>query len=659
MSLSPMMQQYHQAKEAAGDALLLFRMGDFYELFYDDAKEASRLLGVTLTSRDKAAALRDGKEPVPMAGFPHHQLDQYLAKLLRAGRRAAVCDQVEDPRDAKGIVKRDITRIVTPGTVTDDALLDPQAGNFLAAIAFDGDTAGHAGLAWVDVSTGRFHAASPSVERIGDELARIGPSECLVAEGQQGLLPAEAGTGVAVTTRPPWAFGRQAAAESLKKQFGAKTLDGFGFDADDPRDGLAIAAAGAVLDYLVETQKASLAHIESLSPTDEAACLQIDAATWRSLEVTRTLRDGRRDASLLGVMDRTVTSMGARLLAEWLRAPLIDPAAIDARLDAVGELVGHTATAAGIRDGLRAVYDIERLVSRVTTGRASPRDLAQVGKTLAELPPIKAKLTGRSAERLNQLEGRIDLCPDVRGRLESALADECPLTSREGGFIRDGFSPELDECRQLMAGGKQWMARYQAAEAERTGIPAIKVGFNKVFGYYLEITHAHRDKVPPEYTRKQTLKNAERYITPELKEYEEKVLTAEDRAVRIEYDLFIELREVVSGERSRLLSTAAALAELDVLAGLAELARSRNYARPTITADPVLDITAGRHPVLDVAEPEGTFVPNDVEAAARFPRPLQGEGLGGGAEAGSPGHPPPNPTPPTPRGGNKNPPHHH
>ena len=622
MSLSPMMQQYHQAKQAAGDALLLFRMGDFYELFYEDAKEASRLLGVTLTSRDKAAALKAGKEPVAMAGFPHHQLDQYLAKILRAGRRAAVCDQMQDPREAKGIVNREITRIVTPGTVTDDTLLEAHESNFLAAVAFDGNKTGRVGLAWVDVSTGRFHAASPAIERLGDELARLAPSECLVAEGQQGLLPPETS---AVTTRPPWAFGRQVAIESLQKQFGAKTLEGFGFDAESLRDGLALSAAGAVLDYLLETQKTSLAHVESLLPVDASSALQIDAATWRSLEITRTLRDGRRDTALLGVMDRTVTSMGARLLTEWLRAPLVDPAPIGARLDAVEELVNDAPLSTALRDSLRSVYDIQRLISRVTTGRASPRDLAQVGQTLAGLPTVKAKLTGRTADRLNQLEGRIDLCPEVRSRLETALDDECPLSSREGGFIRGGYSAELDECRRLMAGGKQWIAQYQASEAERTRIAGIKVGFNKVFGYYLEITHAHRDKIPPEYTRKQTLKNAERYITPELKEYEEKVLTAEDRAVRIEYDLFVELRDLVAAQGSRLMCSAAALAEIDVLAGLAELARSRSYTRPTVVDEPVLDIQAGRHPVLDVTEPEGTFVPNDCAAAGRGQQAADGE----------------------------------
>lgn len=606
------MQQYHQAKETSGDALLLFRMGDFYELFHEDAKDAARILGITLTSRDKAARLAAGKEPVPMAGFPYHQLDQYLAKIIRAGRRAAVCEQVEDPKEAKGLVRRDITRIVSAGTVTDDALLDPQASNYLAAVAFDSTGSDYVGSAWVDVSTGQFFATTLPANRLADELTRVSATECLVPEGFDKWLPPEISERLAVTRRPPLSFGRQSAEAALARQFGTRTLEGFGFDAENPADQPAIAAAGAVLDYLEETQKTSLAHLEKLSRVDPGSCLQIDAATWRSLEITHTLRDGRRDTALLGVMDRTSTSMGSRLLADWLRRPLCDVSTINARLDAVGELFDHASLTADVREALKSVYDLERLLARVTTGRASPRDLSFVGRTLTGLPKLKAKLTGRASQRLCQLEARIDLCPEVRSQLEAALADDCPLTSREGGYIRAGYSAELDEARELMAGGKKWMAQYQANELERTGIPSIKVGFNKVFGYYLEVTHAHRDKVPPEYIRKQTLKNAERYITPELKEYEEKVLSAEERGQRLEYDLFLELRDLVCGAGSRLLGTAAALAELDVLAGLAELARSRNYCRPTVVEEPTLDITAGRHPVLDITEPDGTFVPNDV-----------------------------------------------
>ena len=613
-SLSPMMQQYHEAKRAAGDALLLFRMGDFYELFFDDAKIAARTLGIALTSRDK------GDDPVPMAGFPYHQLDPYLAKIIAAGHRAAICEQVEDPKQAKGIVKREVTRIVTPGTLTDDSLLDPQASNFLTAIAIStasAKSAARAGIAWVDVSTGRFYAATLAVEQIADHLARIQPAELLVSDDSQSL-PREATDDVAITRRQAWTFGRTAALESLTKHFGTHTLEGFGFDTNaDAEVVIALRAAGAILNYLEETQKASLAHINRLTPYSSDERLAIDPATRSSLEIVATIRDGRRDGSLLGTLDRTVTCLGARLLSDWLAAPLTDVAAINARLDAVAELVTNAALTAQLRESLKQIYDIQRLLARVITGRASPRDLSFVGRTLACLPKIKAKLTGRSSALLRELEERVDLCADIRGPLEQALVDECPLTARDGGFIRAGYRADVDELRGLMAGGKQWMAEYQAAECERTGIANMKVGFNSVFGYFLEVTHTHREKIPANYIRKQTLKNAERYVTPELKEYEEKVLSAEDKLKTLEQELFLRLREMVSAAAARLQATADALAEADVLASLAELARSRNYVRPTVIAEPVLDIEAGRHPVLDITEPDGTFVPNGLQCSAR------------------------------------------
>jgi DNA mismatch repair protein MutS len=605
MSVSPMMQQYHEAKQAAGDALLLFRMGDFYELFFEDAKTAARVLGLSLTSRDK------GENPVPMAGFPHHQLDGYLAKIIAAGMRAAVCEQIEDPREAKGIVKRAVTRVVSRGTVTDDTLLNPQESNFLLAIAHVSPTE-PCGLAWIDISTGKFAAAVVSSEKLGDELARIAPVELLVSDAATPLAHMWC-EGRMLTLRPAWAFGHKAAEAALTKHFGTQSLEGFGFNEDD---GPALAAAGAILDYLCETQRSSLAHVDCLVPYRVGTRLEIDSATRRGLEISHSLRDGRREGSLLGVIDRTVTAMGARMLGDWFANPLTDVASIDTRLDAVGELVAHPSVTTELRNELRAIYDMQRLLARVTTGRATPRDLCFLARTLKCLPKVKAKLTGRSAARLMQLEARIDLCPDIRGRLEAALADDCPLSAREGGFIREGFLADLDEQRELMRGGKKWMAEYQAHAITESGIANIKVGFNKVFGYYLEVTHTHREKVPAHFIRKQTLKNCERYITPELKEHEEKVLAAEERALDFEYQLFVELRELVASAARRIQGTAEALAELDVLASLAELARSRNYVRPTMSDEPVLDIDDGRHPVLDITEAEGTFVPNSVNCGA-------------------------------------------
>lgn len=598
--VTPMMKQYQEAKQACPDALLLFRMGDFYEMFYDDAKTAARLVNLALTSREK------GENAVPMAGFPHHQLESYLGKLIALGMRVAVCEQVEDPKKAVGLVRRELTRVVTPGTLIDDSLLDPRESNYLAAVT-PGDPAG---LAWVELSTGRFVAAAFPRRQLADQLARIAPAECLVAEESEPL-PTQTASSMMVTRRPAWAFAAATAREGLSKHFGTAGLEGFGFT-ESSEDGQAIRAAGAILDYLNETQRTSPAHIDRLVPYRVTNALEIDQASRRSLEITRTIREGRREGSLLAVLDQTITAMGSRLLAEWVANPLTDVAAIDARLDAVAELVADPRLASELRESLRRVYDLERLLARITTGRASPRDLSFLGRTLCGLPGIKAKLTARSARLLAELESRIDLCGDLRAQLDAALADDGPLSSRDGGFIREGFSPELDALRDLMRGGKQWIAAYQAKETERTGIPNLKVGFNKVFGYYLEVTNTHQGKVPDDYIRKQTVKNAERYITPELKEYEEKVLTAEEKSKELEYELFVKLRDTVAVARRQVRLTAVTLAEVDALASLAELARARNYCRPKVVSEPVLEILDGRHPVLDVIEPHGTFVPNDA-----------------------------------------------
>ncbi|MCR4412954.1 MAG: DNA mismatch repair protein MutS, partial [Thermoguttaceae bacterium] len=599
---TPMMKQYLEAKRACPEALLLFRMGDFYELFYDDAKTAARLLNLALTSRDK------GENPVPMAGFPHHQLESYLGKLIAAGQRVAVCEQVEDPKKAVGLVRREVTRVVSRGTLTDDALLDPRQSNYLAAVA-PGDPVG---MAWVELSTGRFVAAAFPPSQVVDQLARIAPAEVLLDESAEPL-PGHLAEQMMVTRRPSWAFAPKAGEAALAKQFGTASLEGFGFG-DEPGDVQAVRAAGAILDYLIETQKTSLEHIDRLVPYRAATTLEIDEASRRSLEITRSMRDGRREGSLLHVLDRTVTAMGSRLLAEWVANPLSDREAIESRLEAVDELVADSALCADLREALRHVYDVERLLARVTTGRTNPRDLSFLGRTLAKLPVLKAKLAGRKSPLLGALEAQIDLCAELRATLEAALVDDCPLSSRDGGFIRPGYSADLDALRELAHGGKEWIARFQAREIERTGIPSLKVGFNKVFGYYLEVTNAHQEKVPSDYIRKQTVKNAERYITPELKEYEEKVLTADEKSKELEYELFVGLRDAVAAARRRLQTTAAVLAQLDVLASLAELARQRGYCRPKLVDEPVLAIRDGRHPVLDLTEPEGTFVPNDTFA---------------------------------------------
>jgi DNA mismatch repair protein MutS len=599
MTLTPMMQQYQEAKRQHPGTLLLFRMGDFYELFYDDAEVAARLLQLTLTSRDKH---------VPMAGFPHHALESYLHQLMEAGHRVAICEQVEDAADAKGLVRREVVRIITPGTLTEDALLDPRRPNHLAAVVLQGPTAG---LAWVELSAGTFQAVDVPVARLGDELGRLEVAECLWPEKQprESLQPVQAVLPrLSVTSRPDWNFEGQTARQTLHQHFRVQTLQGFGFDDHQP----CLRAAGALLLYLQETLKASLAHLGRLQPYRPGQVLFLDTVTRRSLELTRTLREGRRDGSLLAGLDRTVTAMGARLLQDWLLAPLMDRTRIEDRLEAVAELKEQLAFRQELRDVFRKAHDLSRLTTRASTGRATPRDLAAVAATLQLLPAIKALITVRRAPLLNDLEGRLELCADLRAALESALDDQPPLSPKEGGLIRPGYHTGLDELRTISRGGKEWIARFQAEEIVRTGIPSLKVGFNKVFGYYIEVTHTHARKIPADYQRKQTLKNAERYITPELKTYEDKVLRAEEQAHELEYELFLQLRDQVAGQAQRLLQTAEVLAQLDVLAGLADLADSRDYCRPELCDEPSLDITQGRHPVLDQLLPPGTFVPNDT-----------------------------------------------
>src|SRR5262245_43760835 len=596
--MTPMMQQYRDAKARHPGMVLLFRMGDFFETFEDDAELVSRVLGIQLTTRDGS---------IPMAGVPAKSVDHYLRKLLHAGHRVAVCDQVEDAALAKGLVKREVTRVVTAGTVTEDELLDAGRPNHLLALV-----PGRAvcGVAWVEATTGEFRAADVPAERLADELNRLNAAECLVAEAAMAIIPdgVRAILPSAVTARPDWTFDPESARAALNAHFKVITLTGFGFEDDQP----CATAAGALLIYLQETLKASLDHVLRLRPYRADRHLTLDEVTRRSLELTRTLRDGQRDGSLLSVLDRTVTAMGARALHDAVLAPLADKPAIDARLDAVDELLRQTSTRHDLREWLGEIPDLQRLTTRVSTGRASPRDLAGVGKALRLLPKIKAKVTGRQSTLLKELEGRLELCPDLRELLDRGLADDLPYNPKDGGVIREGYSSELDELRQLARECKDWLARYQAQEITRTGIPSLKVGFNSVHGYYIEVTNAHAAKIPADYTRRQTLKNAERYVTPELKEYEEKVLTAQERALALESELFNKLRDQVAAQTHRLLNTAEVLAGLDFLVALAGLAASRRYVRPILSDDPILEVREGRHPVLDQTLPPGTFVPNDV-----------------------------------------------
>ncbi len=598
-ALTPMMQQYWEAKDAHPGMLVLFRNGDFYELFESDAELGSRVLGLTLTKRDKE---------IPMAGFPVHKLETYLGHLLRGGHRVAVCEQMEEASLGKKIIRRAVNRLVTPGTITEDDLLDPRRPNHLVAVYKS--KAGMYGIAWVDLSSGYFSASDATLSLLPDEISRLNAAECLLPESDleairtafNGNMPK------GITPRPDWNFDPTSAREALYEQFQVTTMSGFGFDDAQP----CLVAAGAIIVYLHETLKASLAHIRRIRPHRTDEFLVLDEVTRRSLELIRTLRDNTRDGSLLSAIDRTVTPMGSRFLHDQLLAPLNAAGPITARLDTVEELLREHSLRADLRELLQVTSDLQRLTTRVSTARATPKDLAAIAKTLKLLPKFKAKLSGRRAALLRDFEERLELCPDLRELLERALTDDPPYLPKEGGIIREGYNAELDQLRLLSRDGKSWIARYQASEITRTGINSLKVAYTQVIGYYIEITNANETRVPANYLHERTLKNAKRYVTPELKEYEEKVLSAEDKSKALEFELFLQLRDRIAIETHRLQATADTLAALDFLSGLAELAASRNYIRPTIVNEPVMAIREGRHPVLDQLLPPGTFVPNDV-----------------------------------------------
>ncbi len=618
---TPAMRQYRSFKEQYPDYILFFRMGDFYEMFYEDAKIAARELGLALTSRSK------GPTAVPLAGVPYHAAEGYIARLIRAGHRVAVCEQVQDPKEAKGVVERDVVRLMTPGTLTEEEFLQQREGNYLAAVFCPAARSGQdekppAGLAWVELSSGNFWTMVVPGDHVIDELVRIGPAEVLIAEGSpqdsqawRGMLSQV--TTAAATARPPWVFDAGSATDVLQKHFRTHTLEGFGITEWAP----SVSAAGAIVDYLQETQKTALAHLHTLRRFDRSDHMAIDGNTLRCLEVHRTLRTQRREGSLLACIDRTCTGMGARLLERWLTYPLTGYSAIVARQDAVEELLTARQRLEAIREILGEVAQVDRIAANIAMARVRPRELVALGDTLRSLPGLAAALEAISADLLEELAPAFTGLDAAAELIASAIDPQCPNVVRDGGVIAEGYHEELDRLRRVGTEGQSWLAQYQASQARRLGVPNLRVGFNKVFGYYIEITHVHADKVPDDYVRKQTLKNAERYITDELKRYESDVLTAEDRAKRLEAELYEQVRERLSQDVPALQRSAEALAKLDVLAGLAQLALERGYRRPTVTQDNVLSIVGGRHPVL--AEHLGEeFVPNDTEMGARDNRLL-------------------------------------
>jgi DNA mismatch repair protein MutS len=607
------MKQWRDAKSRHRDALVFFRVGDFYELFNQDAEEGARLLGLTLTSRNNGAAAR-----VPLAGIPVKALDEYLARLVRAGKRVAICEQVEDPAEAKGIVRREVVETVTPGTVLHDALLRDRRNNFLAAVVKASGDSGDDGwsLASLDLSTGEFTVQPVPAGTLGDEVGRVEPSEILIPRSLQEdpavvALAAPSAGGPARTVRDDWVFDRELGREELQRRYGVRTLDGFGFG---PADGELIRAAGALVTYVQEIRPGGVDHLQPPRIHRPGASMVLDEMTRRNLELVEPLRTGvgTGEGTLLGVMDQAVTAMGGRLLRRWILTPLVEPEAIWRRQEAVEELVEDPATRRRLRDALSRVSDLERLAGKMGTGRGSPRDLRALGRSLEQLPEVREASGEVVAPLLQELLQDLDLLPEVLELLSRAIADDPPATLAEGGVIREGFDAELDELRGLRDGAVDFIASLQTRERERTGIGSLKVGFNKVFGYYLEVTKANLDRVPEEYVRKQTLANGERYFTPELKEWEEKVFGAEDRMATVETRLFGEVRERVAKEVSRLQETARRVATLDVLAALAELAADHRYVKPEVHTGFELEIEQGRHPVVETMMPREEFIPNDV-----------------------------------------------
>jgi DNA mismatch repair protein MutS len=610
-SLSPAMRQYQQFKTQYPDYVLFFRMGDFYEMFWDDATLAARVLGVALTSRSRGGL--EAADAIPMAGVPFHAVDGYLRKMIAAGHKVAICEQAEDPALAKGVLRREVVRLMTPGTLTDDPLLDGRSDNYLAAVAFH-LTRGQgyrAALTWVELSTGACAGMCGSEGQVLDEIARLGPAEILVPELPSGqpheiAKAIEAIGPIAITMRPGWQFSPHHAKEQLQRQWKIATTAGLGFEEDDP----AILAAGALLAYLQETQKTSLAHVRPPRRHVVENHLAIDPASWRSLEIERTVRSGGTEGSLLGAIDQTRTAMGGRLLRQWLRFPLSEREHIEARQSAIAALLAEPGELDQIVRLLDGVCDMERIMARVSLGRVGPRDLAALSRCLASLPGLLGNLS-RLGEVAPELGAMAPFCAQRGVFLAGAIqADPAPHL-REGGVIARGFDPELDRLRQMSTNSREWLAQYQARLAEESGIGSLKVGFNKVFGYYIEVTDSHRPKVPAAWSRKQTVKNAERYITEELKTFETEALGALDRSIALEQQLFERVRQELLVHVATFGELAQGLARLDVLSSLAALARERRYCRPTISEDRTLVIIDGRHPVLE-QQLGSEFVANDV-----------------------------------------------
>ncbi len=593
------MQQYYGIKKQYPDSIVFFRLGDFYEMFGEDAKLASKILEIALTSREAGPQGR-----IPMCGVPYHAAEGYLEKLVRSGYKVAICEQLEDPRQAKGVVKRDVIRVVTPGTFI-EGNLDGAENQFLVALGSAGESWG---LASLDMSTGQFMTVSTdSFLQLSDELRRLKPAEILLTPDfpQKEAVEALAASSGAVISVVEDAPGLARASETLLRHFQVSSLTVFGL-----RNAPEILAAGLALKYVQDTQRGVLSHIRAVASYKLEEFLQIDGHSSRNLELTQTIREGKKTGSLLGVLDYTVTSMGARLLKSYLEKPLVDLEIIEARHAAVETLVEQTALRLELGQLLDEVYDLERLLSKLVTGRGNARDLRALAASLGKIPAISQLFAEVQTPLLRELAQGLNPLTDFVQLVDSAIVAEPPITLRDGNLIKEGYSPELDKLRQARSSGREWIKNLEAAERERTGIKSLKVGFNRVFGYYIEVTNPNAHLVPEDYQRKQTLANAERYITPELKEQEALVLGADERIKELEYELFLAIREQVLQHVEAIQENARILANLDVFQSLATAAVRHNYVRPRMTQGPTMDIRGGRHPVIEAVE--RSFVPNDV-----------------------------------------------
>ena len=603
--LTPMMKQYMETKSQYPDCILFYRLGDFYEMFFDDALTASRELEITLTGKNCGQ-----EERAPMCGVPYHAVESYLNKLVSKGYKVAICEQLEDPKTAKGIVKRDVVRIVTPGTNLDTQALDETRNNYIMCIVYIAD---RYGVSVSDITTGDYFVTEiPDSAKLMDEIYRFSPSEIICNEAfymsGMDLDGMKDRLGITIYSLDSWYFDDEVCRQKLLEHFKVSSFAGLGLADYD----CGIISAGALLQYLLETQKNSLSNLTHITPYAAGKYMMLDSSTRRNLELCETLREKQKRGSLLWVLDKTKTAMGARTLRKYVEQPLIDKQEIEKRLDAVAELKDTAISREEIREYLSPVYDLERLITRIAYGTANPRDLTAFRSSLEMLPHIRYILEEMGSELLKNIRDDMDPLEDLCSLVKDAIREEPPIAMKEGNIIRDGYNEEVDKLRRAKSDGKEWLAKLENDEREKTGIKNLRIKYNKVFGYYLEVTNSYKDMVPDYYTRKQTLANAERYITPELKELEDMILGAEDKLYALEYELYSEVRDTIAGEIERIQKTAKAVAALDAFASLAVVAERNNYTRPKINEKGIIDIKEGRHPVVERMIPNDMFIANDT-----------------------------------------------